>query len=154
MPAVSADRSPRRPVAYGFFEQTLAYYHKLTTEALLAYVPVGGPSYLYDLVPVYPRRPAKGLRAALCFATCAALGGDLHLALNSAVAIELFHNAFLVHDDIQDGSQQRRGAPTLHTGHGIPIALNLGNATNLLGLHRLMENRSLVGPKLSWKVMQ
>jgi geranylgeranyl diphosphate synthase type II len=74
-------------------------------------------------------------------------------ALNSAVAIELFHNAFLVHDDIQDGSDKRRGAPTLHTEHGIPIALNVGNATNLLALQRLMENREIVGPRVSWQIM-
>jgi geranylgeranyl diphosphate synthase type II len=135
------------------FERTLASYRDLTTQALLNLIPDHGPPYLYDLVSAYPRRTGKGLRSALCLATCALHGGDLRQALNCAVAVELFHNAFLVHDDIQDGSDSRRGAPTLHTEHGIPIALNVGNATNLLALRRLMENREILGSRLSWQVM-
>jgi geranylgeranyl diphosphate synthase type II len=99
------------------FERTLASYRDLTTQALLNLIPDHGPPYLYDLVSAYPRRTGKGLRSALCLATCALHGGDLRQALNCAVAVELFHNAFLVHDDIQDGSDSRRGAPTLHTEH-------------------------------------
>jgi geranylgeranyl diphosphate synthase type II len=145
-------RSPRTRTTQ-FFEQTLASYREVTTRALLDLIPEQGPPHLYDLVSVYPRRSGKGLRAALCFATCAALGGTSRQALNSAIAIELFHNGFLVHDDVQDGSDRRRGAPTLHTQHGIPIAINVGNATNLLALRRLMENRAILGPQASWLVM-
>ncbi|HEY0794144.1 MAG TPA: polyprenyl synthetase family protein [Acidisarcina sp.] len=137
-----------------FFHQTLRDYRKLTNDALLALVPTEGPRYLYDLVPSYPLRQGKGLRGALCLATCAALGGSIHQALNTAVALELFHNAFLIHDDVQDASENRRGAPTLHREHGIPIALNVGHATNLLALQRLMENRTLLGPRVSWQIMQ
>lgn len=110
------------------------------------------PHEAYALVSDYPARPGKGLRPALCLATCAALGGDPTRALNSAVAIELFHNAFLVHDDIQDESESRRGGPALHAAHGVGIALNAGNATNLIGLQRVMANRRLLGPRLSWRV--
>ena len=136
-----------------FFERTLATYRDVTHRALLELIPTQGPPYLYDLVSVYPRRSGKGLRAALCFAACSALGGTSRQALNSAIAIELLHNGFLVHDDVQDGSDLRRGAPTLHTEHGIPIAINVGNATNLLALRRLMENRHILGPQVSWLVM-
>jgi geranylgeranyl diphosphate synthase type I len=45
-----------------------------------------------------------------------------------AAVIELFHNFSLIHDDIEDGSQFRRGEPTLHITYGIPIALNSGDA--------------------------
>src|SRR5262245_53764579 len=105
-------RQRRRPEA--FFEQTLARYRMLTTRALLDFIPRGGPPYLYELVSAYPRRGGKGLRAALCLATCGALGGSEQQSLNSAVAIELFHNAFLLHDDVQDGSLARRGGATLY----------------------------------------
>jgi geranylgeranyl diphosphate synthase, type II len=44
-----------------------------------------------------------------------------------AVAIELLHNAFLVHDDVADGSEMRRGRPTLATTHGMAAALNAGD---------------------------
>jgi geranylgeranyl diphosphate synthase type II len=48
----------------------------------------------------------------------------------------------------------RRGGATLHSEHGIGIAVNVGNATNLLGLLRLMDNREVLGPDISWRVFQ
>src|SRR5215472_6585301 len=91
-----------------FFEQTLHRFRQMTIDALLEAIPDRGPPYLYDLVPTYPKRTGKGLRAALCLATCGALGGSERKAINSAVAVELFHNAFLIHDDVQDESVCRR----------------------------------------------
>ena len=44
-----------------------------------------------------------------------------------AVAVECFHKASLVHDDIEDGDAERYGEPTLHASHGVPIALNAGD---------------------------
>ena len=128
----------------GTVERVLSDYRELTLESLFDHIPER-PAYLYDLVAAYPSRPGKGLRAALCLATRAALGGDVARAVNSAAAIELFHNAFLIHDDIQDDSEQRRGAPTLPTEYGIGVALHVGSATNLLGLQRLMGSGALSG---------
>jgi geranylgeranyl diphosphate synthase type II len=136
------------------FEESLAQYRDLATRALLDLIPNGGPRYLYDLVSVYPRRLGKGLRAALCLATCGALGGSEQQALNSAVAAELFHNAFLIYDDLQDESIVRRGASTLHREHGNGIAVNVGNATSLLALRRVIENRRILGPATSWLIVE
>jgi geranylgeranyl diphosphate synthase, type II len=132
----------------------LARYRDLVVATLLADLPPATVGGLYGLVPSYPSRPSKGLRPALCLATCVALGGEESVALNSAVAIELFHNAFLIHDDIQDESELRRGSSTLVAEHGVEVALNVGNATNLLGLQRLMANRPILGSALSWEIMQ
>jgi geranylgeranyl diphosphate synthase type II len=158
MPGGAADVSVERPVgrltipSTVAFERRLARYRERTTRALLDRVPSQGPPYLYDLVAVYPSRPGKGLRPALCLAACAALGGSPRQALNSALAIELFHNAFLIHDDVQDESVARRGAATLHRAHGIGIAVNVGNATNLLALGRVLDNRDILGAEASWLV--
>ncbi|MDQ2960383.1 MAG: polyprenyl synthetase family protein [Candidatus Dormibacteraeota bacterium] len=135
-------------------EAQLAEHRELVVGKLLSDLPSSASPYLYDLVSEYPSRPAKALRPALCLATCRALGGDASRALNSAVAIELFHNAFLIHDDLQDQSERRRNRPTLQVEYGVAVALNVGNATNLVALQRLMENRWLLGPKLSWRIMQ
>ena len=45
----------------------------------------------------------------------------------AAVAIECFHKASLVHDDIEDGDEQRYNSPTLHAEVGVPVALNVGD---------------------------
>lgn len=138
---------------FEFVEQTLQKYRDITLKALLESIPSREPKkHLYDLMLVYPSRLGKGIRAALCLATCNAFNGDINLAINSAVAIELFHNGFLMHDDIQDDSQFRRGAPTLFTEQGTGIAINVGNALNLFSLRLLMENRQILGPSLSWQI--
>jgi geranylgeranyl diphosphate synthase, type II len=137
----------------GLVPRLLDRYRDLTLEALLKALPSRSPAYLYELIPAYPSRPAKGLRAALCLATCRALGGRLERALNSAVAVELFHNAFLIHDDVQDDSESRRGGPTLHAEHGVGIAVNVGNAMTLLALGRLRANREVLGPSLAWRIL-
>jgi geranylgeranyl diphosphate synthase, type II len=45
----------------------------------------------------------------------------------AAIAVECFHKASLVHDDIQDNDEKRYGEDTLHTEHGMPVALNIGD---------------------------
>jgi geranylgeranyl diphosphate synthase type II len=134
------------------FRRRLAQYSTCTTRALVSGVPAGSYKYLYDLVPDYPLRGGKGLRGALCLAMCSALGGKEARAINSAIAIELFHTGFLIQDDVQDGSERRRGKATLHRKYGVGIAVNVGNAANLLALGRLMANHRLLGHRLAWKI--
>jgi geranylgeranyl diphosphate synthase type II len=100
---------------------------------------------LYDLLADYPFREGKGLRPAICFAACRAVGGRTEQALLSASALELFHNAFLVHDDVEDGSQFRRGRVTLFQAHGAPVAINVGDATNVLAMDLLLANTTALG---------
>ena len=156
--AASRAGEPSRPWPEGLdpqaFERTLARYRQLTTRALLDSLPARGPRYLYDLVSEYPGRGGKGLRAALCLATCGALGAREQRALHVAVAVELFHNGFLIHDDVQDASLARRGDETLHRAYGTAIAINVGNATNLIGLQRVIESRSRLGPTASFAITE
>jgi geranylgeranyl diphosphate synthase type II len=134
-------------------EQFLDRYSNATAAVLRAYLPVREPrKHLYDLVDDYPRRAGKGLRPALCLATCRAFGGDAARVLRVAVTLELYHNAFLIHDDIEDGSEHRRGRPTLHELHGVPLALNAGDALNVLSLRPLLDTLPLLGPDLTWVV--
>jgi len=134
-------------------ESFLNKYKSITNQAMFGSIPTKEPrKYLYDLVPAYPKRAGKGLRPGLCIATCRAFGGKLEAALPSAVSIELFHNAFLVHDDIADESDYRRGEPTLYKEHGIGIALNVGDAMNVLSIRPLMANLASLGPTLTWQI--
>ncbi|MEZ0357514.1 polyprenyl synthetase family protein [Mycobacterium sp. SA01] len=105
----------------------------------------GGSGGLYDLILDYPLRGGKALRPALSIATCLGLGGRLEAVLPTAATLELYHNAFLIHDDIEDESWWRRGKPTLHIDHGIPIAINVGDAMLSLSLQPLLDNVERVG---------
>lgn len=102
----------------------------------------------------YPLRAGKGLRPALCLATCQAYGGPLREALPSAAALELFHNAFLVHDDIEDESVHRRGDPTMHEKYGVAIAINVGDALNVLTMTPLLENLEVIGLEKTLRVFR
>jgi geranylgeranyl diphosphate synthase type II len=120
----------------------------------VAYLPLSGPGdTLYRLVADYPLRGGKGVRPALCLATCRAYGGDTEEALPSAVAIEMLHNAFLVHDDICDDAERRRGGPALHVAHGVAQALTAGNALAWLALEPLLHNVELLGADLALEVL-
>jgi geranylgeranyl diphosphate synthase type II len=122
-------------------ERTLEAYGSRTREALRGYLPEGAPGdYLYELVADYPGRGGKMLRPSLCLAMARALGASDDEAISSAAAIELLHNAILIHDDIEDASEQRRGRPTLHALHGVPLALNAGDMLSLLSWQPLKSN--------------
>ena len=102
-------------------------------------------AYLYNLIRDYPSRGGKGLRPTLTFATCAAFGGRSEDAVRAAAAIELFHNGFLVHDDISDESLFRRNVETLHEAHGTGLAVNTGDALNLLAVDTVLSNLPTLG---------
>jgi geranylgeranyl diphosphate synthase type II len=121
--------------------ETLARYRERARRELLRSLPSREPRrYLYDLLPDYPLRGGKGLRPAICIAACRAFGGTEESAMPAAVSLELLHTAFLIHDDIQDGSDSRRGRPSLHERHGTALALNVGDALAFLSLEPLLED--------------
>lgn len=74
----------------------------------------------------------KMLRSTLCLLACEAVGGSWRRAIPAAAAVELVHNFSLIHDDIEDGSPQRRGRPTLWQLWGQPQAINAGDAMHTL----------------------
>lgn len=70
----------------------------------------------------------KRLRPIFCLLCCQAAGGDWRAALPAAAAIELIHNFSLIHDDIEDESQRRRGRPAVWSRWGLAQGLNAGDA--------------------------
>lgn len=130
------------------FKEQLARYRAMVTPRLLAAIEGRAPEpYLYDLIGDHLSRAGKGFRPALCIATAAAFGADPQTAVPSAAALEMLHNAFLVHDDIEDDSDFRRTAPTMHVQHGIPLTVNVGDAMQALALHMLRDNLAVVGAR-------
>jgi len=139
----------------GIVPQVLDEYGGVTRAVLHRYLAPRSPDrHLYDLVADYPRRGGRMLRSSLCIATARVFGAPVEDAVHSAAALELLHNAFLVHDDVEDESEERRGGPTLHALHGVPVAVNVGDALALLGLRALMDNRASLGPRLTMRVLE
>jgi len=136
-------------------DEVLEEYGATARAAVERYFAADAPSpYLHDLVVDYPRRGGKMLRPSLCIAHARAFGASLDKAVLAAAAIEMLHNGLLIHDDIQDGSEERRGRPTLQALHGVPLALNAGDMLMLLSLRPLMDNVSRIGEWLALEVLK
>ncbi len=85
-----------------------------------------------------PPSGGKMIRPALCLLSCEAVGGDAARAMPAAAALELLHNFTLIHDDIEDSSDTRRGRETLWRVAGLPQALNVGDGMFVLAQRTLL----------------
>ena len=81
----------------------------------------------------------KLVRPTLCLLSCTAVGGDWRVALPAAAAVELVHNFSLIHDDIEDGGEKRRGRATVWRIWGEPQAINTGDAMHSLARLALLR---------------
>lgn len=123
--------------------------------SLPRYLPEGEPAaFLYDLARDYPQRGGKRFRPALLLLCTALAGGAPEKALPTAAALELFQNFALVHDDIEDGSELRRGKPALHRLHGVPLALNAGDLMFSLVHEALLDNQRMLGAETALEVLR
>ena len=73
--------------------------------------------------------------------------------LRAALAIEVFHKASLIHDDIEDGDTYRYGVETLHRKHGIPVALNVGDYLIGQGYQIVAGARAAMGPECASDIL-
>jgi geranylgeranyl diphosphate synthase type I len=88
-----------------------------------------------------PTQAAHGklLRPVFSLLCCQTAGGEPEKALSAAAAIELIHNFSLIHDDIEDQSQLRRGRRTVWTIWGEAQAINAGDALFVLARNALLK---------------
>ncbi len=78
--------------------------------------------------PYGPARRGKRLRPQMVMRVAVSEGAPVEHALDAAVAVEIFHNYSLVHDDIEDRDELRHGRRTLWSAYGIAEAINAGDA--------------------------
>lgn len=113
------------------FEDYLKCYADPVGELINSYIPRGShgdmDQYLYTPLYHYSENAGKRHRPLICYAACLAVGGDPDCATTSAAAIEHFHSAALIHDDIADEAELRRGEPCLHLTEGLGLAINMGD---------------------------
>jgi geranylgeranyl diphosphate synthase type I len=93
-----------------------------------------------------PEATGKRIRPLLVLLTCAACGKDWQPALPAAACLELIHNFSLAHDDIQDGSELRRGQLAVWKKWGTAQAINVGDALLILAHMAFKENRNEYTP--------
>ena len=86
------------------------------------------PANLIEASRQYPYAGGKRMRPSMVVAACRAVGGDGSKAVPMAVAIEYIHNFTLIHDDLMDGDEVRRGMKTSHVLYGLPTAVLAGDA--------------------------
>ena len=86
------------------------------------------PEQLYQPIAYTMSQAGKRLRPVLALMACDALGGDIIQAAKPAVGLELFHNFTLLHDDVMDNADVRRGQPTVHRRWNGNVAILSGDA--------------------------
>jgi geranylgeranyl diphosphate synthase type II len=109
------------------------------TENRLATIAAGGTARdLRDACRYVIDGGGKRIRSTLVMLSCQAVGGKATQALDAAVAVELMHNFTLVHDDIMDRADARRGRPTVHQRWDPATALLVGDVLLGTAYERLM----------------
>ena len=113
----------------------------------------GPQQHLYEPIRKFVSRPSKGLRPALCLASCRVFGGRADDALTSAAGIEMLHNAFLVHDDIEDASESRRGRtrPAPDNRHATRRECR-ATRMNALSMGSVPAERRRLGPERAMRI--
>lgn len=114
-----------------FSEQFKPYIERVRQDLLNSVAP-SLPSSLSEPIHYFLQMPGKKIRPLLTLFSCQAVGGRWETALPAAIAVELFHDFTLIHDDIMDQDDLRRGFQTLHVKYGESTAILVGDA--LIGL--------------------
>ncbi len=109
---------------------------------------------LYRMMRDYPERGGKGMRPYICVTSCRAFGGSEEDVLLTASCLELFQNWILIHDDIEDGSELRRGLPALHKKYDWTLALNAGDALHGRMWQALLGNKERLGGERTLEIMR
>lgn len=108
--------------------KTYSEYLDLVAAALQNLNLPAQPAGLYDPIRYTMEAGGKRLRPVLTLAACDALGKEPKTALHQAIAIEMFHNFTLLHDDVMDNADVRRGRPTVHKKWNEETAILSGDA--------------------------
>lgn len=119
-----------------FEHELLAYTEKLPDNALHAPI-----KYILSL-------GGKRIRPSLVMLACRAFGGSIEEAIPGALAVEIFHNFSLVHDDIMDEAPLRRGKETVHQKWNVNSAILSGDAMLIEAYRQLCEYDGRLLPDL------
>jgi len=97
------------------------------------------PAELYEPIKYILSLGGKRMRPALLLMACDLFGGDVNKAISPALAIEVFHNFTLMHDDIMDNAPLRRGKVTVHQRWNQNVGILSGDVMLIEGYKLMMQ---------------
>ena len=106
------------------------------------------PEELYQPIRYILGLGGKRIRPSLAIMACELFSGNIEDVINPALAIEIFHNFTLLHDDIMDKAQMRRNNPTVHHKWNENIAILSGDAMNIIAYQHLSQTNTEFIPEL------
>ncbi|MEW5748550.1 MAG: polyprenyl synthetase family protein [Candidatus Thermoplasmatota archaeon] len=111
-------------------------------ERLMGSLDVMEEKRLREAMAHYPAAGGKRLRPLLATMVSEAVGGKADAAMPFGVALEMVHNFTLVHDDVMDEDDTRRGLKTVHSLYGVPEAILAGDAMFARAFEMVLESDS------------
>lgn len=109
---------------------------------------IKNPQSLYEPIDYILNLGGKRIRPVLTLMSCDIFGADVNKALPAAMAVEVFHNFSLVHDDIMDNAPLRRGKQTVHEKWNVNTAILSGDAMLILAYQYFKEYQPSVYKEL------
>ncbi|MDD5416819.1 MAG: polyprenyl synthetase family protein, partial [Candidatus Aenigmarchaeota archaeon] len=135
------------------FKDILAKNKPIIWEEVQKYLPKEGTFGFADVVNEYPRRQGKYGRGVLILLSCEAFGGDPKKAVRTAAAMQLSEDWLLIHDDLVDDSEERRGKPALHRIYGKSYSMNAGDYLQSIQWEALIKNKDILDTKTTFRVL-
>ncbi|MBA4304211.1 MAG: isoprenyl synthetase [Sphingobacteriaceae bacterium] len=131
------------PLKHHLEQLRLELQHELNQLHLPAH-----PQRLYEPIRYFLDLGGKRLRPVLSLLAAELFGAPRSLAMGPALAVELFHNFTLLHDDIMDEAPLRRGKPTVHEKYNRDVAILSGDALMVLAYEQLLKAPANAVPSL------
>ena len=134
------------------FAETLMGGAPMIERALRQLVQEHAAGFCGDMLEEHLGTGGKRIRAKMTLQLAKLFGVDSEDSLQWAIAVEMLHNATLIHDDVQDGDTTRRNHPTCWANHGVPQAINAGDLGLMLP-YQCIE-RMNVSDAVRWRLAQ
>jgi len=125
------------------FSEKYNEYKRKTDEKINSLVELKEPKSLYDPVNYILSGGGKRIRPVILLFACEAVGGNIEDALDAGAAIEVLHNFTLVHDDIMDNADTRRGSETVHKKWNVNTAILAGDNLIAIAYKSLLRTKAL-----------
>ena len=134
------------------FAETLMGGAPMIEHVLRQLVQEHATGFCGDMLEEHLGTGGKRIRAKMTLQLAELFGVTVENSLQWAIAVEMLHNATLIHDDVQDGDTTRRNQPTCWVNHGIPQAINAGDLGLMLP-YQCIEKMT-IPDAVRWKLSQ